>query len=50
MCDKAVNTYPSTIQLVPDRCMSQEICDEAADKCPFFVRFCLQPIEDSRIV
>ena len=35
MCDKAVNTYPSTIKLVPKCFMTQEMCDKAANKYIF---------------
>ena len=34
MCDKAVDTYPSTIEYVPDQFRTQEMCDKALDKCP----------------
>ena len=33
MCDKVVNTHPSTIQFVTDCYKTQEICDEAFNKC-----------------
>ena len=29
MCDKAVNDYPSAIQLVPDRHKTREMCEKA---------------------
>ena len=35
MCDKVANTYPSTIEYVPDRFKTQEMCDKAVDKCHF---------------
>ena len=35
MCDKAVNTYPSTVQLVPDQFKTQRMCDKADNSCPF---------------
>ena len=35
MCDKAVDTYPSTTEYVPDQFRTQEMCDKALDKCPF---------------
>ena len=35
MCVKAVDTYPSTIEYIPDQFMIQEMCDKAIDKCPF---------------
>ena len=28
ICDKAVDTYPSTIKYVPDRCKTQGMCDK----------------------
>ena len=36
MCDKAVDTYPSTIKFVPECCKTQEMCNRAAYRC-FFV-------------
>ena len=36
MCDKTVNTYPSTIKFVPEFFMTQEMCDKAVNRC-FFV-------------
>ena len=36
MCDKAVNTHPTTIQFVPKCCKTQEMCDKAVNRC-FFV-------------
>ena len=35
MCVKAVDTYPSTIEYIPDQFMIQGMCDKAIDKCPF---------------
>ena len=35
MCDKAVGTYSSAIQFVPEGGESQETCDKAIDTCPF---------------
>ena len=35
MCDKTVNTQPSTIKLVLECCMTQEICYKAVNKCIF---------------
>ena len=35
MCDKAVNTYSSTIQFFPDRFKTQEMWNKAVDTCPF---------------
>ena len=31
MCNKAVNTYPSTIRFVPECYKAQDVCDKAAD-------------------
>ena len=31
MCNKAVNTYPSAIQFVPECCKTQEMCVKAVD-------------------
>ena len=36
MCDKAVDTYLSTIKLVPECYKLQEMCDKAVNRC-FFV-------------
>ena len=36
MCDKAVNTYTSTIKFIPECVMTQEMCDKAVNRC-FFV-------------
>ena len=36
MCDKAWNTYPSTIKFVPECFMTQEMCNKAVNIC-FFV-------------
>ena len=35
MCDKAVNTYPSTIKFFPECFMTQEMCVKAVtvDRC-----------------
>ena len=33
MCDKAVNTYDSTIKLASDWYKTQETCDKAVHKC-----------------
>ena len=35
MCDKAVNTYPSTIKRVPKCFMTQEMCGKAANRYIF---------------
>ena len=32
ICDKAVNTYPSTIKFVPECFMTQEMCDKAVNR------------------
>ena len=37
ICDKAVNTYPSTIQFVSDCYKTQEMCDETFNK--YFIEF-----------
>ena len=39
MCDKAVNTYHSTIQFVPDCYNTQEMCDEAVSRWFFLHLF-----------
>ena len=35
MCNKAVKTYPSSIEIVSDQFKTQEICDKAVDTCRF---------------
>ena len=35
MCDKAVDTYPSTIEHVPDQFKTQKMCDKDVDKYHF---------------
>ena len=35
MCDKAVDTYSSTTENVPDRFKTQGMCDKTVDKNPF---------------
>ena len=34
-----VNNYPSLIQLIPDSCITQEMCDKAVNICPFVIDF-----------
>ena len=56
MCDKAVNTYPSTIKFVPEFFMTQEMCDKAVNRC-FFVfvsisetpKICDKAVDDSLV-
>ena len=33
MCDKAVDTYPSTIKFVPECHKTQEMCNNAVNRC-----------------
>lgn len=35
MCNKAVGTYPSTIQFISEYYKCQELCDDAVDISPF---------------
>ena len=35
MCHKAVYTYPSIIQFVPECCMIQDMCDKVFNRCYF---------------
>ena len=35
MCEKAVDSYPSTIKFVPECIMTQEMCDKAANRYYF---------------
>ena len=35
MCDKAVDTHPSTIKYVPEFCNTQELCYKAVHWCFF---------------
>ena len=39
MCDKAVNTYPSTTKFVPECFMTQEMWEKAAQRCFFVINF-----------
>ena len=39
MCIKPVSTYPSKLQLVPDRFKTQEMYDTAIDGCLFVFDF-----------
>ena len=33
MCDNSIETYPSTIQYVPDQCKTQKMSDKAVNGC-----------------
>ena len=33
MCDKAANTYPSTIKFVPECLIIQEMCNKVVNRC-----------------
>ena len=35
MCDKDVNTYPSTIKFVPECLLTEEMCDKAINTYSF---------------
>ena len=37
MCDKAVNTYRSTIQFFPECYTAQEMCDKAVNRYLLFL-------------
>ena len=40
MCDRAVNTYDSTIKFVPGCYISQEMCDKTVNSfCSSFINF-----------
>ena len=40
MCNKAaVNTYPSSMQFVPEYFKTQEMCAKVNDTCPFVFHF-----------
>ena len=39
MCDKAVDTYPSTIKYVPECFMTQEMCDKAVNSFFYSILF-----------
>ena len=41
MCDKPVNTYPSTIKLIPECLIAQEMCDKVVNSCFLFLILCL---------
>ena len=36
MCDKAVDTYPSTIKFVPECFMTREMCDNGVNSYFFY--------------
>ena len=40
MCDKVVNSYPSTIKFVPECIMTKEICGTVVSDDPFSVVYC----------
>ena len=50
MCDKAVITYPSTIQFVPECCKTQEAYDKAVNRCSFCICFYSSLMQNSRNV
>ena len=33
--NRAINTYPSAIELVPENYKTQEMCNNVVDACPF---------------
>ena len=37
MCDKAVDTYPSTIKFVPECYKTQEMCHRTVHRCIFVI-------------
>ena len=39
MCNKAANTYPSTITFVPEHYNTQKMCDKAVNTCFFVFNF-----------
>ena len=39
MCDEAFDTYPSTINFVPESYETQEICHKAFHRCFFVFHF-----------
>ena len=43
MCDKAVNTYPSTIKFVSECYKTQEMCNKSVNR--FFLYLILFPID-----
>ena len=41
MCKKAIDTYPSAIQFVPDQYKTQEMSDKVISKESFMLNYCL---------
>ena len=39
MCDKAIDSFLSTTEYLPDRLKTQEMCGKAIDKCRFGFAF-----------
>ena len=39
MCEKAVDTYPSTVIHVCNCYKTQKICEKAVDTCPFMLYY-----------
>ena len=48
MCKKAIDTYPSAIQFVPDQYMTQEMCDKAVNIRPAVLDSVPERYKDSR--
>ena len=41
MCKKAIGTYPSAIQFVPDQYKTQKMSDKVISKESFMLNYCL---------
>ena len=49
MCNKAVDEYSNTFKFVPDRCKTQEMCDESVNICSFIFNSVLDQFKTGKI-
>ena len=49
MCNKAVDEYSNTFKFVPDRCKTQEMCDESVNICSFVFNSVLDQFKTGKI-
>ena len=50
MCDKVVDTYPSTLKFVPECFVIQEMCDKAVNRCFLYLTIFLTGIKLNKCV
>ena len=50
MCEKAVDTYPSTINFVPECYNTQQICDKAVHRCFLYLILFLINVKPKKCV